>query len=390
MATQVEAWSETSAELTAAQAHHVAQSGLVNVLVDEPPARWRLVADSRVGVVWFPDWEVRVVPRIAIPKLMFLLGYASDPRGWRDIGPAFDIEDDLFAAIASGFAAHAQRALAPGPIRGYVSIEDQGLTLRGRLRVADQIARWPALPIPLELAYDDYSADVAENRLIRGATELLLRLPLIPASARKRLLQVRAILEDVAPTPPGTAVQAPPITRLNSRYRAALALGELILRSASISTTQGRVKSVAFVFDMNVVFEDFLSAALGSSLERYGGHLRLQHGREHLDLQRRIQLIPDITWWKGGRCLAVIDAKYKPLAQAGFPNADAYQMLAYSTALGLDRGYLVYARDAGEENRVYEIRNAPTVIDVKAIDVERLPEAVLDQVDELAARIAGG
>lgn len=385
---KLDAWSDASIELRPEHAEAVAQAGLVNVLIDQPPDRWRVVSDSRVGVVRGEDWELRVTPKLVIPKLMFLLGYSADPRGWRDAVVAFGAERDLLAAVASGFAFHAQRAIAPAPIHGYLTVDDRATTLRGRLRVADQLARWPALPIPLELSYDDYTADIAENRMLRGAAELLLRFPLVPIAARKRLLRVRATLEDVAPAAPRRDIEAPPITRLNGRYRAALALAELILRNTSITTTQGHISSVSFVFDMNKIFEDFVSASLRTSLQRLGGQIRLQYRREHLDHQGRIRVIPDITWWQGPTCRAVIDAKYKALVDARFPNADAYQMLAYCTALGLSRGYLVYAKDAGQDDRHHRIRNADTTLEIKAIDVELEPEKLLESVDNLANEIA--
>lgn len=388
MITTLEAWSKTTAELAPEHAEAVAKTELVSVRFDHPPDRWLLVSDSRVGVVRSDDWELRVVPRLAIPKLMFLLGYASDPRGWRDAVAAFGAEDDLFAAVASGFAYHAQRAVAPAPLRGYVTIEDRATTLRGRLRVADQIARWPGMPIPLELTYDDHTPDIPENRLVRGAAELLLRVPGVPPAARKRLLRVRATLEDVLPAWPDRGTRAPALTRLNQRYAGAIALAELILRHASITTTAGEIESIGFVFDMNAVFEDFLSAALTTALERIDGHVELQYGRDYLDDQRGIRLKPDITWWRRSKCVAVIDAKYKPLSDERFPNADAYQMLAYCTALGLRRGYLVYAKEAGEKKRTHDVRNADTAIEVSAIDVEQTPAAVLRQVDELAREIA--
>jgi len=175
---------------------------------------------------------------------------------------------------------------------------------------------------------------------------------------------------------------------LNARYRAALALSELILQQFSITTSAGRVTTVSFVFDMNTVFEDFLSTALRASLERIGGQVRLQYRHERLDHQRRIRLIPDITWWQGNKCRAVIDAKHKPLKDARFPNADAYQMLAYCTAFGLKRGYLVYAKDAGEATRRHKMRNADVVIDVKAIDVQLEPDYLLANVAKLARELA--
>jgi 5-methylcytosine-specific restriction enzyme subunit McrC len=320
---------------------------------------------------------------------MFLLGYAVDRKGWRDAAAAFGAEEHLFAALASGFAFHAERAISPAPIRGYVGLEDRAPVLRGRLRIADQMARWPGLPVPLEIVYDDYTADIPENRMVRGAAELLLRFPLVPVQARKRLLRVRAALEDVAPMAPDRGARAPAITRLNRRYEAILALAELVLRGSSITTKNGEITSVSFVFDMNQVFEDFLSIALRRSLERRGGRVVLQHRREHLDAGRTIRLIPDITWWRAGRCLAVIDAKYKPIADGRFPNADAYQMLAYCTGFRLPCGYLVYAkaRDAISGDQQHRIVHAEKTIHVRAIDVDLEPDALLANIDSLAAEI---
>ena len=56
---------------------------------------------------------------------------------------------------------------------------------------------------------------------------------------------------------------------------------------------------------------------------------------------------PDLILIKNRKAVAVTDVKYKLLDDQGrFPNADAYQLLAYCTRLGLDRGHLIYA--AGE------------------------------------------
>jgi 5-methylcytosine-specific restriction enzyme subunit McrC len=246
------------------------------------------------------------------------------------------------------------------------------------------------MPIPLEITYDDHTADIPENRMVRGATELLLRFRRLPIAARRRLLRVRATLEDVFPMAPNATVRAPEITRLNRRYEAVLALAELILRGSSITTSHGEVTSVSFVFDMNQVFEDFLSIALREALERHGGKVVLQYKRTYLDSNREIQLIPDITWWRGDRCQAVIDAKYKPLDDKRFPNADAYQMLAYCTGLRLPHGYLIYAkaRDAISGDRRHRVAHAGKTIDVRAVDVDLEPDGLLASVEELADEIS--
>ena len=386
MTQPIEAWSRATRALTPEQARQVADAGLVTVEVREPPDNWCLVADSRVGVVAGTDWEVRVVPRIGIPKLMFLLAYAADRDGWRDSIAEFGRDPDLFAAIANGFAFHAYRAVEPAPLRGYVAVDERSYAFRGRLRVADHMSRSGGLSLPLEVTYDDYALDVPENKIIRGATDLLLRFPRLPLASRKRLLRIRAILEDVEPAT--RHVLVPTITRLNRRYEPALRLGALILERTSITTHAGQMKSVAFVLDMNQVFEDFLSIALTEAFRDYGGSVRLQYRREFLDRERTLRLKPDITWWRGGRLRAVIDAKYKELTDARFPNADAYQMLAYCAALKRSRGFLVYARDADRRSRSHHVRDGRTTIEVRAIDLEAAPDAVLAQVHELAEEVA--
>ena len=384
---RLSAWSsDTIATLTLEQVRLAEASGLVAARVHEPPTAWRLVAGSRVGWVGGQNWEVRVVPALAVPKLMFLLGYAMDPAGWRDEEAPYGEENNLYAAIASGFAFHATRALEQGPLRGYVSVDERAAAVRGRIRFVEQASRMRGLALPLEITYDDFTADVPENRLLAAATTTLLRFPRVPDVARARLRRIRAALDGVSPP---TTTAAPPITRLNRWYKRALPLAELILRHASVTTEHGTTRSISFVFDMNRVFEDFLSIALTEALRAHGVSVRLQHTGRHLDRERLIPLRPDITLWRAGRCLGVVDAKYKRLADERFPNADAYQMLAYCSGFGLRDGTLVYANDPGEDERTHHLVDGTTVR-VRTVDVEAEPDKLLRQVDALATALIGG
>ena len=328
-----------------------------------------------------------MTPRLAIPKLMFLLGYASD-FGWEETPVAVGEERDFFAAIANGFAFHARSAIEPTPLRGYVRVEEDAQALRGRLRVADQISRSSGLPLPLQVAHDDYLPDIPENRLLKTAADFLLRLPSVPRPTASSLRRIRLALESVSSLPVPFREEPPAITRHNKHYQAALALAALILRRASITTGDGAASSIGFVFDMNKVFEDFLSVALAEALERIGGRVFLQYGREFLDEQLKLRLKPDITWWEGGECRGVIDAKFKQLRDGRFPNDDAYQMLAYCTAFDLADGYLVYARDEEQLSRTHRIRGGRTRIRVRTVDVEKAPAQLLADVSLLADEIA--
>ncbi|MGH3012020.1 MAG: 5-methylcytosine restriction system specificity protein McrC [Gaiellaceae bacterium] len=91
------------------------------------------------------------------------------------------------------------------------------------------------LPLPLEVSDDDFVVDVLENRLVRTAAEVLLRVPRLPRTVRTRLMRIGALMEDVSILSEPRSVKAPQITRLNERYSAALALAELILHGTSLT-----------------------------------------------------------------------------------------------------------------------------------------------------------
>lgn len=386
---ELRAWSQLECDLSHSEAAAIRETGLVDVQATPVAGRWRLESASRVGVAGGATWELRVEPRIEVPQLLFLLAYATDPQGWKDEVASFSVELRLLDAIAAGFSWHALRSVERGLLRGYVSVDERLRTIRGRIRFADQIARQATLPLPLEVSYDDYTADVLENRILKSATLALLRLPRVPRRARRRLLKLRALLDEVEPLARSREPELPLFTRLNRRYRPALRLAHLVLRGASAGADRGTVDSVAFSFDMNRVFEDFLSTALREALAAHGGELRSQLP-DSLDWDGRVPIRPDISWWLRGEPVAVVDAKHKRLKLSGSPGDDAYQMLAYCTALDLDRGYLVYAAHSGAEVRDLAVKNAACEICVRTVDIRRAPELLLAEVAGLAAEIARG
>lgn len=384
---ELQAWSRLDCALSHSEAAAIRETGLVDVVAEAAQGRWRLESGSRVGVATGATWELRVDPRIEVPQLLFLLAYALDPAGWKDEVAGFSAEPRLLDAIAAGFSWHALRSIEQGLLRGYLNLDERSPTVRGRIRFGDQIARSVALPLPVEVSYDDYTADIVENRILKSATLALLPLPRIPGPARRRLHKLRAVLDEVSSLDRPRELEMPIFTRLNQRYRPALRLAQLVLRAASLNAARGPVDSVAFVFDMNRIFEDFLSTALREAFQTRGGELRSQFS-DSLDVAGRLPIRPDVTWWVDGAPMAVIDAKHKQLRTSGSPGEDAYQMLAYCTALDLRRGYLVYAADSGAPVSDLVVRNSSCEICIRTVDIREPPELLLREVEGLASEIA--
>jgi len=337
-------------------------------------------------VLRYDDLEVRIVPKVPVARLLHLASFRNDPDVWRPLEALLDDVDDPLSAVAHALVFHAEQAMRPTPLQGYVTHEEPGRRVRGRILFDRQLSARAGVPLPVELRFDEYELGIAENRVLLSALSVVARF-VTDVALRRRIRHLRAQLDGVAPWPVGMAVPEFVFNRLNLRYKPALSVAQLVLERRSLEYPQARRAGTSFLLNMNAVFESYLEAALGSALERMGGRAQGQH-KTTLDLDETLTMRPDLTWWRGGRCAAVIDAKYKRTTSTEFPNADAYQMLAYCTRLGLSTGFLVYADLDGGKPGATVVRNARIEIVVTAIDIGGSLDDLGASVDQLAATIA--
>jgi 5-methylcytosine-specific restriction enzyme subunit McrC len=344
--------------------------------------RFRLLSAGRVGAVRIGDLDVEVRPKMPINRLLFMLGYANHPGFTpEDVGGA--TEPDLWPALAESLARRVDQALRPGVLQGYRTRDDALPLVRGRIRVADQLARRPGGWLPVEVSYDDYAVDTVENRLLRTALRRMASVPRLREDHRVRLGHLDARLDGVAVLPPAQPLPAWQLTRQNARYAPALWLAEVVLRNQSAEPGPGGLTIAGFVVQMARVFEDFVGAALTEALAGYLGRTDTSY-RDYLDEGEWVEIKPDVVQLVAGRPVAVFDAKYKLARRSGrYANADLFQMLSYCTALGLTTGWLVYAHGAAPSG-VRRIRNSGVTIILHPLDLAAEPRDLLRQIDELA------
>ena len=137
--------------------------------------------------------------------------------------------------------------------------------------------------------------------------------------------------------------------------------------------------------NMNRVFQEFVTVALREAL-RVSDRAFLEKSIGSLDVGGRVRLRPDLTWWLGGECVFVGDAKYKNITGEKVPNADLYQLLAYVTALDLPGGLLVYAKGEADTAE-HRVRHSGKRLEVAALDLSGTLDEVLDRVRGLADRV---
>lgn len=348
---------------------------------------WRISAGRYVGSVTVDGVRVLIRPKIRAENVFLFLGAGLPQTAWRSEAFDYATHGDLLPAVLSFFARTVETTLATGLVRSYQEQVERIATVRGRIHVAGQVRRG-ALPLPVQCRFDDYTADNDENRYVRAAIRRATMFPQLPPEDRRRLLRSLAALEEVE----DVVVRADDVdrivvTRLNQHYRPMLRLAEIVLRNLSLVDVEGHRSASAFLVDMPDLFERFVTEQL---THRLRGRLQVDaQTTRRLDVAGRILLRPDLEFRRGSTVVGVADIKYKLTDDARARGDDYRQLLAYTVALGLDAGVLIYCRSTGgqSESSATVVRSG-TRLYIVAVDAGGTAESVLTELEALADTVA--
>lgn len=267
------------------------------------------------------------------------------------------------------------------------------MTVRGRIAFDEQMRQRPGMIVPIEVRYDDFSADIPENQLLLAAIHLMLGMPRMREETSRRLLHLAGRFGGVARLAQGQALPRWHRNRLNERYHAALGLAEVLLRHSSTRPAGDGAHMSAFVVVMWKVFEDFVTVALAEALADRPGRTQAQLpayltgdgdwgcGDPHRDVTMAVDLVHHDP---GGQPRVVFDAKYKLASAAGrYANADHYQMLAYCVALQVPVAWLLYAGAGSDVPR--QIKSVGVQVISAPLDLRQPPDKLLARVQDVAS-----
>jgi 5-methylcytosine-specific restriction enzyme subunit McrC len=97
---------------------------------------------------------------------------------------------------------------------------------------------------------------------------------------------------------------------------------------------------------MNLLFQRFVTDRLRRALR---GRLQVVAEPDvRLGTKRQVAMAPDLVFARRDACVFVGDTKYKLAETGAGRSSDYYQMLAYTTALDLPAGVLIYCQSSGE------------------------------------------
>jgi 5-methylcytosine-specific restriction enzyme subunit McrC len=349
---------------------------------------YELTPDQHVGVVVLPGLNIRVLPKVPMSSVLFLVQHACGVIKWSEGVPDYAMGSDLVDLVAMSLAKAIVRATRQGLLHGYRTEEDAVHAPRGRILFDQQLRRRLRLSAPVEVRYDDFTSDMIENQLLLSAVTALLRLPLGSPQVRAQLTRARMLFGGVtvvrfAPS----RIPEIPVTRLNRHYEPALRLAGLVLRSACLDIQHGPTRGSAFLVDMNEVFERFVRQALRITLGATAREFPDRPPQHHLDERDVVPLRPDLTLLSTDRPIWIGDAKYKRLPVGGYRNADLYQVLAYCIRFGLASGMLIYASADGVGAEDHVVRMSGKTLRVRTLDLAAPVGRIRIQIEEIGAEI---
>lgn len=380
---QLTEWRPTPLTLDPVELAELRACGAKLLIQPTSSGQYLVQSNSVIGSVAGPKLRVLIQPKFTIDRLFYLLGATEKLRGV-PAGVELASRSDLTEGFARLFLDMLQRRFRRGLLQDYVRIEESLYGVRGRIRMDDQMSRRATMLLPVEVAYDDYTEDIPENRVIKAALRCLERYRPTSATVRARLataLGAMLVVSDVAFS--RTSVPRFVFTRLNEPFRPVLELATMIIRNSALEFAAGQQAAAGLLFDMNTIFEDFVFVSLERRLRRWFTACdRLAHGAPvRLDEAGALLALPDIAWWRAGRCVFVADAKYKQTEQGRLE--DLYQVMAYCTATDLPEGMLVYAVQ-GSGPMIHQIVRGGPRLRVESIDLEGSLESIERRFDALA------
>ena len=327
-----------------------------------------LRARGVVGIIATPDCQLEILPKIEGTgesgvdnatlrhRLIHMLAMARDIR--IDAGSMTQLDwqrDTILELLIRLFCRKLADAVRQGMPRQYTNHEDDLSTLRGRLDVTRQFSTLAVSPQKLACRFDALSPDIALNQVMRAAIGKLSHLARAPDNQRV-LRELSFVYADISEVSPGALRWGLIVLdRTNTRWRELLSLARLFLGDRHQRTSAGPIDGHALLFEMNVLFEEYVARLLARALAGTDLSLSMQGGHRDCLFEGetgRFRTRPDLIVWRGNRIALIIDTKWKRITRIddpkqGVSQADVYQLMAYGRVYDCPDVVLLYPHHGG-------------------------------------------
>lgn len=277
----------------------------------------------------------------------------------------------------------------------YHSTEQNRFYLKGKLLFSQNIKYNLAHQERFYTRADEYSPDIPQNRLIKNTLELFSKIPL-SAKTQNLLRECRFVFDDVPLSKNiDKDFSSSHINRSLKDYQVILSWCKVFLKKQSFRPYAGNTVAIAFLFDMNRLFEAYITHHLKlHSKESKEWNIKAQDGSKYLLDGNQCKLIPDIIATKNDNKddeeTIILDTKWKKISrQSDVSTSDIHQMWAYASKYKSKKVILLYPKidecDKEEEEEIKFKPDSSIVLKIMRIDLQNI-ESKMDKIFEELCR----
>lgn len=317
-----------------------------------------------VGVVRQGDLQLEILPKLdglsepsqVRKNLLAMLATTQslDVRASEVVG-YLESSEPFICALARLYCNRLLEAVRKGLRQDYVYFGELLPHIRGKVDWPAQARLQVTQRLDFHCLFDERSNDTPLNRTLKSA--LLTANTLLEGSRVSRVVnEIRNAMDEIADIcPPPEQMARLRTDRMNRNLEPLLALAKLLLgnRNPDLGrSTRGSHDTFAIVWDMNVLFEEYVGRVTEDVLLPKGFSVDLQEdaaaylASEAKSQKKAFLLRPDILVRHRRKPVVVADTKWKRLdpsqSNLGVAPSDAYQVLAYANRYETDLAVLVY------------------------------------------------
>ncbi|TAE05560.1 MAG: restriction endonuclease [Bacteroidetes bacterium] len=248
---------------------------------------------------------------------------------------------DLYIEL---FLQETQFLLRKGLVKKYRQESGNLYTLKGALQFSKHLAYNAVHQERFYTQHQVYDHEHALNQILHKALHIVARFTQNPYLTDKigRLRADFPTLQDIKVTE--KTFERIPFNRKTIGYRKAITLAKMILLHYMPDVQGGRQDTLAILFDMNKLFEEYVAIALGRGLVgKYDITTQIQE-KFWKGENATLRLRPDILLasLENPKDKIVLDTKWKMPQDDKPSSADIYQMFAYCAHFGTTQSLLLY------------------------------------------------
>lgn len=340
-------------------------------------------AKNFVGVIQLPSgFQVEILPKLDAPEKKLRALVVEMIRALKNFAGKkfFDAELDtarlpLYEIFIRIYLEMTLELVKRGLRSSYVLREENLKFFKGKLLVGQHVRKNFAHREKFFAAFDEYSLDRPEHRLIKSTLSKLLR----TTRDKKNFRLANRLLGDFDSVEPSKNYPADFAAvsndRLNRGYEVVMAWTKIFLAGESFTSFVGQSRAAALLFPMEKLFEAYVAAHVKKFF--HDRNVQIQAQEKFLfDVPREYGLRPDIML-DGGKI--IMDTKWKFEISAG----DMYQMFAYAKRYGAEKIFLLCPPNADGE-KIFRAENFS--VQIFFVDLFKL-SAEENFLDTLAAAI---